>query len=170
MASKIWILFKNVFDCMVRHVFAFYTIEILIRQPLSRSFKPDGERNVKNKGEKIASLGFAQKKRNFYRKLDDWFFGKWAYNNTHKLHTQHLRTETFACATVVDVSLCVMKRREKDERNHEVHQPHLSMQRSCLRKPSARVWHYPVPAPIHPADLSGTGYSPGKDFPGAVRQ
>jgi hypothetical protein len=71
MASKIWILFKNVFDCMVRHVFAFYTIEILIRQPLSRSFKPDGERNVKNKGEKIASLGFAQKKRNFYRKLDD---------------------------------------------------------------------------------------------------
>ena len=50
-----------------------------------------------------------------------------------------------------------MKRREKDERNHEVHQPHLSMQRSCLRKPSARVWHYPVPAPIHPADLSGTG-------------
>lgn len=50
-----------------------------------------------------------------------------------------MRTETFACATVVDVSLCVMKRREKDERNHEVHQPHLSMQRSCLRKPSARV-------------------------------
>lgn len=155
---------------MVRHVFAFYTIEILIRQPLSRSFKPDGERNVKNKGEKIASLGFAQKKRNFYRKLDDWFFGKWAYNNTHKLHTQHLRTETFACATVVDVSLCVMKRREKDERNHEVHQPasldatELSTQTVCagMALPSASThtscW------------FVGNRVSPGKDFPGAVRQ
>ena len=71
MASKIWLLLKNVFDGIVRHVFAFYTIEILIRQPLSRSFQPYGERDVKKKRQKIASLGFAQKKRNFYRKLDD---------------------------------------------------------------------------------------------------
>ncbi len=36
---------------------------------------------------------------------------------------------------------------------------------SCLRKPSARVWHYPVPAPIHPADLSGNRVFPRKRFP-----